>query len=158
MPTVTTNATFITTATGAHKGRDITVMNLPGAFLHVAIDEKVIVVMEGFLAEFMAITAPQVYKKYITMNIQGQPILFVRMQMTLYGMLISALLFYRKLLTNLELIGFKIYPYDPCAATKMIKRHQHTITGHMDNLKVSHKDPKEVKRSGKLLDQYTVKK
>ena len=34
-PTVTTYAVIITIAIDAHKGRDVVVINLPGAFLHV---------------------------------------------------------------------------------------------------------------------------
>ena len=55
-------------------------------------------------------------------------------------MLRSALLFYKKLRVDLEGLGFKINPYDPCVANKDINGEQLTVVWHVDNLKVSHKD------------------
>ena len=78
--------------------------------------------------KLMANTAQQNYKKYIAINTQGQSILFARMQKALYRMLKSALLFYKKLVTKLELNGFKINPYGPCIMNKMVKGHQLTIS------------------------------
>jgi hypothetical protein len=50
----------------------------------------------------------------------------------------SALLFYIKLKSNLELIWSNINPYDPCIANRIIKGTQHTIVWHVDDLKSSH--------------------
>ena len=36
-------------------------------------------------------------------------------------------------------MGFKINPYDPCVANKMINGHKMTIFWHVDDLKVLHK-------------------
>ena len=41
-------------------------------------------------------------------------------------------------------MGFKINPYEPCMANKMVKGSQMTVTWHVDDLKVSHRDPKAV--------------
>ena len=43
-------------------------------------------------------------------------------------------------------MGFDINPYDPCVANKIVNGIQMTVTWHMDNLKVSHKDPSEVSK------------
>jgi hypothetical protein len=43
------------------------------------------------------------------------------MQKAIYGLLRSALLFYKKLVADLEGDGFVINPYDPCVANKTIK-------------------------------------
>ena len=37
-------------------------------------------------------------------------------------------------------MGFKINPYDPCVANKVINGEQLTVVWHVDDLKVSHKD------------------
>ena len=58
-----------------------------------------------------------------------------------YGLLRSALLFYKKLRAQLEQMGFEINPYDPCVANKTVGGSQMTVTWHVDDLKVSHKDP-----------------
>jgi hypothetical protein len=54
-------------------------------------------------------------------------------------MLQSALLFYKKLQGDLESIGFKVNPYDPCVANRVIDGSQHTVVWHVDDLKPSHK-------------------
>ena len=61
-------------------------------------------------------------------------------------MLKSALLFYKKLLTDLVAKGFTVNPYDPCMVTKMIRGKQMTVCWHMDDLKISHKRKVEVKK------------
>ena len=101
-------------------------------------------VMEGRLADLMVMTAPQIYCKYITINSKGRKMLFVRMQKALYRMLKSVLLFYWKLVDNLKKIGCEINLYDPCVMNKKVGGSQLTITWHVDDLKVSHKDPYEV--------------
>ena len=35
-------------------------------------------------------------------------------------------------------LDFKVNPYDPCIANRMINSKQHTITWHVDNVKSSH--------------------
>ena len=53
-------------------------------------------------------------------------------------MLIASLLFYQKLKNDLEVIGFKVNPYYPCVANKMIRDKRMKISWHVDELKVSH--------------------
>ena len=45
------------------------------------------------------------------------------------------------LFRSLEEIGFKINPYDPCVANRIIKDTQQTVTWHVNNLKSSHEQP-----------------
>ena len=80
------------------------------------------------------------YPKYVTYSPNGQSILYVRLSKALYGMLRAALLFYNRLRSYLENIGFEINPYDPCVTNKMVNCHQMTICWNVDDLKVSHKD------------------
>ena len=61
----------------------------------------------------------------------------------LYGLLKSALLFYKKLVGELIECGFKLNLYDPCVADKMINGSQMTVVWHVDTLKISHVDPME---------------
>jgi hypothetical protein len=72
------------------------------------------------LAELMVKTAPEIYRKYIYVGPDNKPVLYVKLQNALYGCLRSALLFYLKLLKDLEGNGFKLNPYDPCVANKMV--------------------------------------
>ena len=84
--------------------------------------------------------------------------LYVRFSKSLYGMLRAALLFYNRLRNYLENMGFKINPYDPCVANKMVNGHQMTIYWHVDDLKVSHKDNNDVTvLAEKIADLYGPK-
>ena len=114
--------------------------------LHVKMDDVVHMVMRGRLAELMAETAPELYRKYITHGKNGDAILYVTLQKVLYGYLKSALLFYRKLVSEIVSPGFKLNPYDhdPCVANMIVNGKQMTITWHVDNLKISHVDEMEV--------------
>ena len=58
----------------------------------------------------------------------------------IYGLLVSAMLFYKKLAKDLVGYGFEINPYDPCVANKIVKGAQLTVSWHVDDLKVSHVD------------------
>ena len=53
-------------------------------------------------------------------------------------MLIASLLFYQKFKKDIEAIGFKVNPYYPCAANKMLHDKQMKITWHVNDHKVSH--------------------
>jgi hypothetical protein len=108
-------------------------------------------ILKGRLAKLMVKVAPNLYRKYISVDAKGLVILYVKMQKAIYGLLRSALLFYKKLLSNLESTGFKLNPYDPCVANKTVNGTQMTVCWHVDNLKVSHVDPKEVTKFGEWL-------
>ena len=123
----------------AYEERDVAKLDIPGAFLHTETDKDVIMVLEGTLAELMVQVNPYLYRKYITKKSKGKPLLYVKMCKALYGMLRSALLFYRNLVKDLEEYGFEINPYDPCVANKMLNGSQMTFVWHVDDLKVSHK-------------------
>ena len=85
-------------------------------------DETVHVVLKDDMAKMMVKIAPIIYRKHITTNSEGRPIIYVQLQKMLYGLLRSALLFYRKLRGELEANGFVVNPYDPCMANKMTEK------------------------------------
>ena len=66
LPTVTTDAVIITSAINANENRDVTVIDLPGAFLHADMYDVVHMVVRGQLAKLMTEMAPELYRKYIT--------------------------------------------------------------------------------------------
>ena len=57
----------------------------------------------------------------------------------LYGMILSSMLYYKKFHKDLESIGYKVNPYEPCVVNKIIKGSQHTVAWFVDDLKTSHK-------------------
>ena len=96
----------------ALKNWNVTVIDFPGAFLHVKCDEYVLMVMEGSLAELMAMSEPKICRKHMTNNNKRKHISFTKLQKTLHGMLKSAMLFHKKVLSNLMAQGFMPNPYD----------------------------------------------
>ncbi len=109
-PTVSTEAVFITAVIEAHEGRDVACFNIPGTFLHADSNEDITMILKGRLAELMVQVAPNLYRKYISVNRKGTAVLYIKMQKVIYGLLRSALLFYRKLVTDLEGNGFVLNP------------------------------------------------
>ena len=100
--------------------------------------------LDGILAELMVQVDPKLYRKYITTNTKGKPVLYVELEKAVYGMMKSALLFYRKLVADLASLGFVINPYDPCVANKMVNGKQMTVCWHVDDLFIGHEDPKVI--------------
>jgi hypothetical protein len=143
-PTVSLEAVLITATIDAYEERDVAIVDVPGAFLSADMDEEVIMKVRGRLAELMVKAAPHIYRKYITIDANNQPILYIKLQKALYGCIRIALLFYEKLVGDLTSQGFELNPYDPCVANKIVEGSQFTLTWHVDDIKMSHKDPKEV--------------
>jgi hypothetical protein len=126
-PTVSVDSIFLTAIIEAKEERDVACFDIPGAFLHAETNEDVTMLLKGPLAELMVLVDPSLYRKYVTFDSRGQPILYVKMHKALYGMLRSALLFYRKLVGDLEGDGWIINPYDPCVANRMVNGKQQTV-------------------------------
>ena len=64
------------------------------------------------------------------------------MLQALYGMLVSALLWYKMFRADLEGQGFVFSPYDSCVANRWVNHKRHTILFHVDDMMSSHPDPK----------------
>ena len=88
----------------------------------------------------MVATAPEIYKKYVSVQRKGGLVLYLEALNALYGIMKAALLFYLKFVKNLKSIGFELNPYDPCVANKIVDGVQLTVVWHLDELKVSHMD------------------
>jgi hypothetical protein len=143
-PTAALESLLITATVDAFERREVAIVDVPGAYLTANMDEEVFMCIMGRLAELMVKTAPEIYRKYIYVGSNNKPVLYVKLQKSLYGCLRSALLFYQKLLKDLEDNGFELNPYDPCVANKVINGKQFTINWHVDDLKLSHVDAKVV--------------
>lgn len=143
-PTASTDSVFMVGAINAYEERDTVTADLPGAFLNTVTDKLVFMVLKGELCELMVRVNPKIYRRYVTKDSKGKPIMYVQLYKSVYGLLRSALLFYRKLRKELEDFGFKINPYDPCVANRISENgEQQTVVWHVDDLHASHKDPKE---------------
>eukprot|EP00957_Ditylum_brightwellii_P185361 14114210-Ditylum_brightwellii.AAC.1 len=60
-PTVSPEAVLITAVIDTMEGRDVAVTDIPGAYLNAFMDEYVLMVLEGKLAELLVKVAPNIY-------------------------------------------------------------------------------------------------
>jgi len=143
--TVSTESTFVTGTIAGGEKRKVRCYDVPSAFVNTDVDEDVIMVLKGDLADMMVQIAPEVYRKYTTTDKKGMRILHVKLQKALYGLMRASLLFYRKLRKELEGYGLIVNPYDPCVANLMTKGgKQLTVVWHVDDLMVSCEDDFEL--------------
>jgi len=146
-PTVSQEALFLTTVIDAKEGRDVMTGDIPNAFIQALMpelgpgEERVIMKITGVLVDLMVEISPEIYGPYVVYK-NGRKVLYVQVIRALYGMLIAALLWYKQFRRDLESIGFKFNPYDPCVANQKVRGRQHTVRFHVDDLMSSHKKAK----------------
>ena len=145
-PTTMTESVMITATIDAKQNRDVMTADITNAFVQVDFDEKekgerIIVKIRSSLFNVLTELSPKTFEKYVVYE-GNNKVLYVRMIKALYGMLQSSLLYYKKFRKDIESIGFKVNPYDPCVANRIVNGKQHTVTWHVDDLKSSHVDSK----------------
>jgi Reverse transcriptase (RNA-dependent DNA polymerase) len=137
-PTVSTEAVFLTAVINAQECRQVMTIDIPGAFMHVDIDELIHVRLEGPMAELLTRVDPDKYRTFMSEE-NGKQVLYVELQKALYGTLQASLLFWENLTEFLTTeLGFEVNPYDSCVVNKIINGKQCTILWHVDDLKLSH--------------------
>ncbi len=134
---------FITSTIDAKESSNVVTIDIPGSFLHVNNDDYVIMKMVGMLAKLMVKTNPRLYRQYVVLE-KGNSIPYLRLQKALYGMMKSALLFYKKLVAELQDMGFEINPNNPCIANKLVNGSKMTIRWNVDALMMSHLKQEEI--------------
>jgi hypothetical protein len=134
-PTVATNSIMITAAMDVHEQRNVATINILGAFLHAYNDKETFMLLKGCLAKLMVQVDPQLYQKFVIHDKNNQALLYVKLSKAIYGLLKSALLFYRNFVKDLKnyKMLFTINPYDPCVANAMINGKQMTISWHVND-------------------------
>jgi hypothetical protein len=138
---VSAESTFITGAITASERRKVRCYDVPSAFVNTDVDKDVLMVLKEELAEMMIQIAPQVYRKYVTVDKKGTKLLYVKLQETLYRLMRASLLFYRKLQKEFKAYGLQVNPYNPCVANMETKSgKQLTMIWHVDDLMALCKD------------------
>ena len=117
---------------------------IPSAFIQAEMpnldeDEQKRVMMKitGVLVNLIVKMALETYRPYVVFE-NGKKVLYVQVLKALYGVLVAALLWYKKFRADLEKIGFEFNLYDPCVANKIIQSKQHIVQFHVDDLDSSH--------------------
>jgi hypothetical protein len=139
-PTAATDTIIITGVIDAKQRRDVMASDVPNAFVQTQAPklntdgkkaERIIMKIHSMLVDMLVESNPQ-YAKYMVYH-NEKKVLYVRMLMALYGMLIALLLYYKRFCKDMKTIGFKLSPYDPCVANRMLNGKQHTIYWHVDD-------------------------
>ena len=141
-PTIALESVLLMAMIDAAEGWDVATINILNAFIQTRLDDdsdKILMRLHSKLAELMVEVAPEIYSKYVSVDSKGELVLYVHLLYVLYGIMKVALLYYKHFVCNIMVIGFKLNPYDPCVANKIVHGKQLTITWHVDDLKVSHK-------------------
>lgn len=140
-PTVSTEAVFLLLTIAAKEGREVMVIDIPGAFLQTDLDpsEQVLIRLDGRMAELLALIDPQIYRPNIVTE-GGKPVIYAQLKKALYGMIQSALRFWEQVLTDITKLGFEVNPYDWCVANRTVNGSQQTICWHVDDFLISHID------------------
>jgi Reverse transcriptase (RNA-dependent DNA polymerase) len=157
-PTVSTDALVLTIMVDAHESRDVGTADIAGAYLKADMDDFVIIKFTGQSVRILCEMNPE-YKKLVVLE-NGSEVLYGRLDKALYGSVKSALLWYKLFTENLKDMGFVLNPYDQCVANSMIDGKQCTIAWYVDDMKISHVDPKVVtmiiEQLEKRFDKMTV--
>ena len=124
-PTVITELILMTATIESEEGKDVATVDIPNAFIQTPIKTegtaKIIKKIRCPLVNILVQLDPDHYGPKVTIEGSGRnKVLYVQVYKAIYGMLQSALLFYKKLRKDLEGIGFKVNPYDPCVANRTI--------------------------------------
>ena len=75
---MSTESTFIMASIAAQEHRKVRCYDIPSAFVNTEVDKDILMVLKGNLAEMMVQIVPQVYRKYVTVDRKGMPILYIK--------------------------------------------------------------------------------
>jgi hypothetical protein len=126
----------------AHEGRDVATADVAGAFLKGDMPDFVLIKLINEEVDIMCDVDPA-HKAYVTFE-GNTKVLYMQLNKALYGCMKSAIIWYDTFCDTLKNLGFKLNPYDPCIANKMVNGKQLTIAWYVDDNKISHVDPKIV--------------
>ena len=74
-PTASNEGVMLTFAIDAHEGRDVAVIDEPGAFPHAFTGKEIIMLLKGPVAEMMVHVSPKLYRPFIMYDSKGEALL-----------------------------------------------------------------------------------
>ena len=135
-----TDSVFPTGVIDVHEHRAVSMLDIKNDSLHKENEKYVLMLLRGNLEELLVNLDPKLYIKDVITSSQGVPMLYIKLIKYFYGMLCSAMMFYKNLRIHLEEIDFEINPYDPCMANMTKKSSRMTVCWYVDDIEVSQKD------------------
>ena len=107
-PTASIEGILLTGVIDAKEGRDVMTADIPNAFIQTPLpeerlkgSERIFMKIEGRLVDLMTDLDPDLYGPHIVYE-RGKKVVYVQVLRAIYGMLISAVLWYEKLRGELE--------------------------------------------------------
>ena len=145
-PTASLDSILLTAMIDAHEGRDVMTTDVPNVFIQTPMEQKeeqdrTIMKVTGSLVDILVQKNPLKYKGYVVFE-NGKKVMYLEVLRAIYGMLESALLWYRKFRSDLEENGYIFNNYDLCVANKTIRGNQMTVRFHVDDCMSSHVEKK----------------
>jgi hypothetical protein len=108
-PTVATESVFLTTVIDALEGRDVAVIDVPGAFMQADMDELVHIRFTGKMVDLLLEIDQDMYSPCVV-NEGKEKVKYVELLKALYGTVHAARLFWEKLTGKLLEWGFTANP------------------------------------------------
>jgi hypothetical protein len=129
---------FLTAVIDALEGREVAIVDIPGAFMQVSLeDETIHVHLTGKMVDLLLEIDRELYEPYLVQE-RGELTMYVELLKALYGTMRAARLFWERLSRQLIDWGFTPNPYDSCVVNKIVDGKQLTVAWHVDDLKISH--------------------
>ena len=121
----------------AYEDRKVATFYVPGAYLqtYLAKEKFTILLLEGKFVDIMRDINPK-YKQHVRFK-YGKKKLYLRILKEIYGMIKSALHWYKLYRSLIKSMGLQLNPYDTCVANNNINGKKCTIHWYVDNNKVS---------------------
>ena len=141
-PAVSLESLVLSLMIDSYEGRDVATADVAGAFLKGDMPDFVLIKLVNEEVDIMCDVDP-VNKQFVSFE-GTKKVLYMQLNKALYGCMKSAIIWYETFCGTLKDLGFKLNPYDPCVANKIVNGKQLTIAWFVDDNKISHVDPKVV--------------
>ena len=128
-PTALTESILLLAGLDATEERDVMVIDIPNVFIQTPLPptkERIVMKVKGVLVDWLIELDAAAYSTYVVME-RGVKTLYLVLERAIYSMLVASMIWHRKFKKDLEGIGFKFNPFDPCVANRMVDGSQHTI-------------------------------
>ena len=141
-PAVSLESLILSLMIDSYEGRDVATADVAGAFLKGDMPDFVLIKLVNEEVDIMCDVDAN-NTQYVTYE-GSKKVLYMQLNKALYGCMKSAIIWYETFCGTLKDLGFKLNPYDPCVANKLVDGKQLTIAWFVDDNKISHVDPKVV--------------
>ena len=132
---------ILTTLTiGTYEGRDVAIVDVPGAYFHVDMPQTegktVLLKLKGDFVDIMYSANKEFTPHFIYES--KTKVLYMKVLRAIYDCLESTMLWYDLYLTTLKRMSFELNPYDVCVANNIINDKKCTTVWYVDDNKISH--------------------